>query len=272
MRRRNAPLPTIGDRADRGSPARSGVRRPADGGRGRRKDACRGRVTPGRLHRVYRGVYAVGHPRLSNEGRWMAATLACGEGAALSHRSAAELWALLPAASRPNRRHCPGHGRAAASGAGIRLHRSLVIDSRGYDHVRNGIAVTNPARTSADLRRVATPDEVRQGDPPGRGPGIADRRWSHRDRPHPQRARAALPAALPPSSPSDARGERPDWSFHRRLPVARPGADRRDRWVPLPSRPLGVRGRPRQGRGAETAGLRGRPLHATGRWWTKRRG
>jgi len=54
------------------------------------------RVRIGRLHRIHRGVYAVGHARLSNEGRWMAAVLACGYGAALSHRSAAALWGLLP--------------------------------------------------------------------------------------------------------------------------------------------------------------------------------
>src|SRR6476620_10387924 len=42
------------------------------------------RARSGRLHRVYRGVYAVGHAGLSREGRWMAAVLACGEGAVLS--------------------------------------------------------------------------------------------------------------------------------------------------------------------------------------------
>src|SRR4051794_17038453 len=49
----------------------------------------------GRLHRIHRGVYAVGHARLSDEGRWLAAVLACEETAVLSHRSAAELWGML---------------------------------------------------------------------------------------------------------------------------------------------------------------------------------
>lgn len=62
------------------------------------KDAIARRIAGGRLHRVHRGVYAVGHKGLSNEGTWMAAVLACGEGAALSHRSAAELWRMLPPA------------------------------------------------------------------------------------------------------------------------------------------------------------------------------
>jgi hypothetical protein len=48
-------------------------------------------VAAGRLHRLHRGVYAVGHNRLRAQGRWMAAVLACGEGAALSHRDAAAL-------------------------------------------------------------------------------------------------------------------------------------------------------------------------------------
>jgi hypothetical protein len=57
--------------------------------------AIRRRVRVGRLHQVFRGVYAVGHAGLGSEGRWMAAVLACGDGAALSHRSAAELLKML---------------------------------------------------------------------------------------------------------------------------------------------------------------------------------
>src|ERR1044072_5892667 len=50
------------------------------------------RIGRGRLHVVMRGVYAVGWPQMTRRRRWMAAVLACGEGAALSHRSAAALW------------------------------------------------------------------------------------------------------------------------------------------------------------------------------------
>lgn len=52
------------------------------------------RVARGRLHLVMRGVYAVGWPKLTPKRRWMAAVLACGEGALLSHRSAAALWEI----------------------------------------------------------------------------------------------------------------------------------------------------------------------------------
>src|SRR4051794_224405 len=54
--------------------------------------AARRRVADGRLRRVHRGVYAVGP--LDRKGYWMAAVLACGEGALLSHRNAAALWNL----------------------------------------------------------------------------------------------------------------------------------------------------------------------------------
>src|SRR4051812_15896227 len=56
------------------------------------RSAVRKRERAGRLHRVHRGVYAVGHPRLSQEGKWMAAVLAAGQGAMLSHLSAAAHW------------------------------------------------------------------------------------------------------------------------------------------------------------------------------------
>jgi predicted transcriptional regulator of viral defense system len=52
------------------------------------------RAAAGRLHRVHVGVYAVGHEAPRREARWLAAVLACGEGAVLSHRSAASLWTI----------------------------------------------------------------------------------------------------------------------------------------------------------------------------------
>src|SRR3954465_6537633 len=59
------------------------------------------RTKSGRLHRLHRGVYAVGHRAPSHHARWMAAVLACGEGAVLSHGSAAALWQLLKPLDRP---------------------------------------------------------------------------------------------------------------------------------------------------------------------------
>lgn len=119
------------------------------------------RVSAGRLHRIHRGVYAVGHPNLCNEGRWIAAVLACGEGAVLSHRSAAELWRMLPVRqANPNGREGPAAVDVTVPGAGgrrrragIRLHRSLTLSPADVTR-RAAIPVTTPARTLADLRRV----------------------------------------------------------------------------------------------------------------------
>jgi very-short-patch-repair endonuclease len=115
------------------------------------------------LHRVHRGVYAVGHPQLSDEGRWTAAVLACGEGAVLSHLSAAELWRI--------RRRRLSEAVGGESGAvhvtvprtpgkrkrrGIALHRSCTLADSDRTR-RDGIPVTTPARTLADLRPLLSP-------------------------------------------------------------------------------------------------------------------
>ena len=56
-------------------------------------------IAIGLLHPFFRGVYGVGHPHVVGRGRWMAAVLACGPDALLSHRSAAALWDLAPTSS-----------------------------------------------------------------------------------------------------------------------------------------------------------------------------
>lgn len=113
------------------------------------------RARRGQLHRLHRGVYAVGHRPVSRRGFWMAAVLACGDGAVLSHRSAAELWELLRPQKGPIDVSVPTQsGRAGR--AGIRLHRcpSLVA---GMTTRRHGIPVTTPARTISDLRGTVPP-------------------------------------------------------------------------------------------------------------------
>ncbi|HEX5929459.1 MAG TPA: type IV toxin-antitoxin system AbiEi family antitoxin domain-containing protein [Solirubrobacterales bacterium] len=108
------------------------------------------RVGRGSLHRIHRGVYAVGHRAPSREREWMAAVLACGEGAALSHRSAAAHWGLLPAAHGPVDVAVPSQvGRSRR--AGIRVHRPRAL-GRELVVLRNKIPVTTPARTLADLQ------------------------------------------------------------------------------------------------------------------------
>lgn len=113
--------------------------------------AVKGRVRSGRLHRVHRGVYALGHGYLSQEGRWMAAVLA--SGGALSHRSAATLWGLLPPKPGPSDVSVTGTGGRSRR-AGIRLHRSRTL-TMGDVTKRRGIPVTTPTRTIADLRAAS---------------------------------------------------------------------------------------------------------------------
>ncbi len=84
--------------------------------------AAVGRVQRGQLHRLHRGVYAVGHRAPNFHTRWMAAVLACGEGAVLSHSSAAALWELLRPIDGPVHVSVPTTtGRKSKHG--IRLHR-----------------------------------------------------------------------------------------------------------------------------------------------------
>lgn len=107
------------------------------------------RVRNGRLHRLRRGVFAVGHTSLSREGRWLAAVLALGEGAVLSHVSAAALWGLRPSSSAVTHVTVPtAAGRRPR--ARIVVHRSRTLGMHDVAK-REGIAVTSVARTLLDL-------------------------------------------------------------------------------------------------------------------------
>jgi hypothetical protein len=110
------------------------------------------RVVAGRLHRIHRGVYAVGHRALSREGIWLVAVLARGPGAALSHRSAAHHSRILPLTAnlRPVHVTVPGTGGRRRRD-GIIVHRSKTITPADVV-VRDGIPTTKPARTLSDLK------------------------------------------------------------------------------------------------------------------------
>jgi very-short-patch-repair endonuclease len=112
------------------------------------------RVRAGRLHRLHRGVYSIVPFHLQRvEGRWIAAVRACGDGAALSHRSAAALWEMRAVPSGPVHVSVPTTaGRRRREGIGI--HRSSTLGRPGQMTVRKEIPVTTPARTLSDLRRT----------------------------------------------------------------------------------------------------------------------
>jgi predicted transcriptional regulator of viral defense system len=107
------------------------------------------RVSAGRLHRVHRGVYAVGHRVLTVDGKRMAAVLAAGPGAVLSHASAASLWEIRPSAAARIDVTVRGAG-GRAKRPGLRIHRAASLrDDELTQH--RGIRVTTVARTLLDL-------------------------------------------------------------------------------------------------------------------------
>ncbi len=110
------------------------------------------RIADGRLHPIHRGVYAVGHPLTSREGRWIAGVLAGGERAVLSHCSAGALWRLLKVMGS---RVEVTVGSWRRSRAGLRFHCSpLRADEVTH---RDGIPVTSVARTLLDIAPTLTP-------------------------------------------------------------------------------------------------------------------
>jgi Transcriptional regulator, AbiEi antitoxin/REase_MTES_1575 len=113
--------------------------------------AIRDRAAAGRLHRLHRGVYAVGHPLLSSHGRWMAAVLACGPGAVLSHRSAAALWGIRPTARSGIDVTAPA--RAGRRRAGIDVHDAATLAASDVTRV-DAIPCTTVPRTLLDLAAV----------------------------------------------------------------------------------------------------------------------
>jgi very-short-patch-repair endonuclease len=111
-------------------------------------DEIDARLATGFLHELHRGVYAVGRPGVSDRGRWLAAVLACGPHAALSHTSAAALWGIVsddeyqthvsvPATCHPRHPKIKAHRRTP-------MPVVLVVD---------GIPVTAPLATLVDIAR-----------------------------------------------------------------------------------------------------------------------
>jgi very-short-patch-repair endonuclease len=120
-------------------------------------EAVRHRIREGRLHPLFRGVYAVGRPQVTPYGRWMAAVLACGEEAHLSHRSAAALWGLPTRRTEEIHVSMPVHRRGRRR-PGIVVHRRTLLgpDDRA---THREIPVTAPIATLIDLATSLSRDE-----------------------------------------------------------------------------------------------------------------
>lgn len=113
-------------------------------------------VAAGRLHRLHRGVYAVGHPNVSLHGRCLAAVLTCGPDALLSHRSAAWLWGLSRGGPAPFAVTSPVPRRPRPP---IELHHSRVLAPEDRALVE-GVPVTALPRTLLDNAASASPGQL----------------------------------------------------------------------------------------------------------------
>jgi very-short-patch-repair endonuclease len=142
-------------------------------------ESIKHRIERGRLNPVARGVYSVGRPQMTREGRWMAAVLACGVGAALSHSSAAALWRIGKEQGRCVDVVIPR--RSDLRRPGIRVHIRRAISAEDVT-TRHGIPVTTPLQTLIDLATELTPGQLE------RAVNEADKR----DRIDPESLRAAL--------------------------------------------------------------------------------
>jgi hypothetical protein len=124
------------------------------GGLGLAPATVRARTSAGRLHRVYRRVYSLTPPELlKREGLWLAAVLACGPRAVLSHRSAAALHGLRDHGGSWIDVTVPGRTKRAH--AGIKLHRSTTLTAADVTTVQN-IPCTTVARTLLDYSEVVS--------------------------------------------------------------------------------------------------------------------
>jgi hypothetical protein len=113
------------------------------------------RVRIGWLHRMHRGVYAVGHPPLTREARWIGAVIACGPGAGLSNACATALWEIRPYNGVWIDVTVPTRGGRARRDH-IRIHRSSTLNADDVTTHR-GIPVTTIARTLLDVAATFTP-------------------------------------------------------------------------------------------------------------------
>lgn len=115
------------------------------------------RVARGRLHPVMRGVYAVGWPEMTPRRQWMAAVLACGKGALLSHRSAAALWEIGDEKRGVVDVSVTRRAELKQRGLRVRGRPSLRVESITAHHE---IPVTTPIQTLIDLSTEIAPTRV----------------------------------------------------------------------------------------------------------------
>jgi hypothetical protein len=197
------------------------------------KGAIQWRVQNGRLHRLYRDVYAVGHVVDTRRGKWMAAVLACGPGAVLSHLDAGRLWGILRGVGSGSIHVTVPRNREGYDG--IRVHRVRSLDPWDHGRIHN-IPVTSLARTLLDLAEVLSPRRLERVIEEAERLHMFDLGAIHDvlERSPGRRGRRALRAAVE-AALEEAR--------HSRSDLERDFLDLcRDTGVPLPATNVGVEG------------------------------
>ena len=126
-------------------------------GAGLGRGAIAHRVKARTMQRLHTNVYLLGAAPPTQMGRARAAVLACGDGAAVSHRSAAEMFGLLPEIAGDV--HVTVAGRNVSPREGIRIHRVAAF-ARGEVTKMRGIPVTSVARIVCDLAATEPEREV----------------------------------------------------------------------------------------------------------------
>jgi Transcriptional regulator, AbiEi antitoxin/Protein of unknown function (DUF559) len=121
------------------------------------RSALSRRIEAGRLERVHRGVYAVGHRQRTREASWIAAVMACGRGAVLSHLDAAVLWKIY--ATKGSTIHVTTTDRSARRIPGVKVHRARRLDPADVTK-KDAIPVTTVARTLVDLTDLLPSDRI----------------------------------------------------------------------------------------------------------------
>ena len=128
-------------------------------GQGLTVQAVHERLLAGRLHRVHQRVYSLTPGVMTERGKFMAAVLACGQDAVLSHRSAAYLWGLVETWKEPIDVTAPN--RRGRSPIGVAAHRDGSLQPIDKTSL-HGIPCTTVARTILDCAAVAPEWEVRK--------------------------------------------------------------------------------------------------------------
>jgi very-short-patch-repair endonuclease len=152
------------------------------------------RLRKGRLRPIHRGVYGVGRLRGAHASE-MAAVLAGGDGALLSHRSAASLWQHLPPrpAEAPIEVSTPG--RHVQSRPGLRLYRIRTIQADEATSL-HGIPITTPTRTLLDLAMVLSAHQLERTVARALRDGVEEHRLLELIARYPRRAGAPLLRSL----------------------------------------------------------------------------